>query len=286
MPTRVYMDRHPLHDYEPLRKLVLDWDVETCMEPLLRAANLGYVADEFATLARQLRLEAAPLVAAVVRDLRHRFCPVAYRKHTLIDIFGAVERSEYEQIGPLQLHDGSWAIWRQWLSQKHLFPEPDVLYIVFHAHDTCPPGIAADFSRPARHTMERATRIKSPSYCGRSIKTPWSDQVVVMDVLYSLKVSRSVFHGVRAINTDLRWDWSEIVNLLWIVEREEDGNLKLAPEWQQPSRSIETELPREIELVFGDHQSATGDTYLAVKWRDHDCPTWELEEDVRDWGCW
>lgn len=101
-----------------------------------------------------------------------------------------------------------------------------------------------------------------------------------MDVLYSLKVSRSVFHGVRAINTDLQWDWPEIVNLLWIVEQENDDDLKLAPEWKQPSRSIDNELPRDIELVIGEHQSAAGNTYLAVKWRNHDCPTWELEEDV------
>ncbi|KAK8146540.1 hypothetical protein G3M48_003002 [Beauveria asiatica] len=76
----------------------------------------------------------------------------------------------------------------------------------------------------------------------------------MMDVLYSLKVSRSVFHGVRAINTDLQWDWPEIVTLLWIVERETDDDLKLAPEWEQPSRSVDTELPRDIELVIGDHQ--------------------------------
>ena len=40
------------------------------MEPLLRVANLGYEADDFATLACQLRLESVPLVAAVVRDLQ------------------------------------------------------------------------------------------------------------------------------------------------------------------------------------------------------------------------
>ncbi|KAM3547321.1 hypothetical protein ARSEF4850_010094 [Beauveria asiatica] len=128
--------------------------------------------------------------------------------------------------------------------------------------------------------MERPTRITSPSYSGRYIKTPWSDQVVILDVLYSLKVSRSIFHGIRAINTDLQWDWPEIVNLLWIVEREDDDDLKLAPEWEQPSRSVDTELPRDIELVIGDHQSAAGNTYLAVKWRNFDCPTWELEKDV------
>ncbi|KAM3549526.1 hypothetical protein ARSEF4850_008806 [Beauveria asiatica] len=82
-----------------------------------------------------------------------------------------------------------------------------------------------------------------------------------MDILYSLK------------------DLPEIVNLLWIVEREDDDDLKLAPEWEQPSRSVDTELPRDIELVICDHQSAAGNTYLAVKWRDFDCPTWELEED-------
>lgn len=47
------------------------------MEPLLRAANLGYVAGEFATFASQLHLESAPLVTAVVRDLqRDAYVPV------------------------------------------------------------------------------------------------------------------------------------------------------------------------------------------------------------------
>lgn len=49
---------------------VLDWNVETDMEPALRAANLQYVADEFATLARRLHLKSAPLVAAVMKDLQ------------------------------------------------------------------------------------------------------------------------------------------------------------------------------------------------------------------------
>ena len=40
------------------------------MEPTLRAVNLEYVADEFATLARRLRLESAPLVVAVLKDLQ------------------------------------------------------------------------------------------------------------------------------------------------------------------------------------------------------------------------
>ncbi|KAJ3495103.1 hypothetical protein NLG97_g3634 [Lecanicillium saksenae] len=51
-------------------EIVLDWNVETDMEPTLRAANLEYVADDFATLARRLRLESAPLVVAVLKDLQ------------------------------------------------------------------------------------------------------------------------------------------------------------------------------------------------------------------------
>ena len=107
-----------------------------------------------------------------------------------------------------------------------------------------------------------------------------------MDVLYSFKVSRSVFHGVRAINTDLQWDWPDLVNLLWIVEQDNNDDLKLAPEWEQPSRSVDNEFPREIELVIGEHQTAAGNTYLAVKWQGYDCPTWELEEDVMARECW
>ncbi|KAJ3497415.1 hypothetical protein NLG97_g1923 [Lecanicillium saksenae] len=57
---------HPPSNLE----IVLDWNVETDMEPTLRAANLEYVADDFATLARRLRLESAPLVVAVLKDLQ------------------------------------------------------------------------------------------------------------------------------------------------------------------------------------------------------------------------
>ncbi|KAJ3497419.1 hypothetical protein NLG97_g1924 [Lecanicillium saksenae] len=133
--------------------------------------------------------------------------------------------------------------------------------------------------------MENATRISSPPYGGRFIKTPWSDQVVVLDVLYSVKASQSVFHGVRAMNTDLRWDWPDVVHFLWVLEQDNDDDLKLAPEWQQPPRIINGELPCDIEFVIGDYQSAAGNTYLAVKWRGYDCPTWELEEDVTTWDC-
>ncbi|KAJ2979271.1 hypothetical protein NQ176_g3357 [Zarea fungicola] len=248
-PARVYMDTHPLHDYEPLRTLVdrvrnatlsslahfaklhhnnlvtpiafycvaddvyvvyedqgeiLDWNVETYMEPMVRAANLGYVADEFATLACKVGLESAPMVAAVL----------------------------------------------------------------------------------ARYMMEQSTMIMPPPCSGRSIQTPWSDQVVVMDVLYSLKGSRTVFHGVRAVNTNLQWDWPDIVSLLWVVEQDDDTTLRLAPEWEQPPRISVDKLSCDIELVLGDYQSAAGNTYLAVKWRDHDCPTWEREEDVMAWEFW
>ncbi|TQV90507.1 hypothetical protein IF1G_10830 [Cordyceps javanica] len=70
---RAKLSLFPSHNQarnSPNQETVLDWNVETYMEPLLRAANLGYVADEFATLACQLRLGSAPLVAAVVRDLQ------------------------------------------------------------------------------------------------------------------------------------------------------------------------------------------------------------------------
>lgn len=133
--------------------------------------------------------------------------------------------------------------------------------------------------------MENTTRIASPPYSGRFIKTPWSDHVVVLDVLYSVKVAESVFHGVRAVNTDLQWDWPDIIHFLWVLEPDNDDDLKLAPEWDQPPRMMDHELPCGIELVIGDYQSTAGNTYLAVKWRDYDCPTWELEDDVIAWEC-
>lgn len=44
------------------------------MEATLRAANLEYIANEFATLTRIVHLKSAPLVAAIVRDLHREAC--------------------------------------------------------------------------------------------------------------------------------------------------------------------------------------------------------------------
>ncbi|KAJ2978966.1 hypothetical protein NQ176_g3528 [Zarea fungicola] len=134
--------------------------------------------------------------------------------------------------------------------------------------------------------MEQPTMIKPPPYSGKFIKTPWSDQVVVVEVLYSVKVSQFIFHSVRAVNKDFQWDWPDITSLLWVIERDDDGTLKLAPEWVQPPRISGNEPSCDIELVLGDYQPAAGNTYMAVKWRDHDCPTWELKEDLMSWEFW
>lgn len=54
-----------------------------------------------------------------------------------------------------------------------------------------------------------------------------------------------------------------MINLLWVVE--EGDELRLAPEWEQPPRIINKELPCDIKLIIGDYQSAAGNTYLSEK---------------------
>lgn len=113
---------------------------------------------------------------------------------------------------------------------------------------------------------------------GRYVRTAWSSQVNIVEVLLSVRVSHWVFHGVRAETTDTLLDWPTVESLLWVFE--DGGDFKVYQDIQYfPPQVDDGDLDRQIEAILGHYQLA-GDTYIAVKWQGHYCPTWELEEDI------
>lgn len=126
--------------------------------------------------------------------------------------------------------------------------------------------------------METVTPINF--YKGRRIETLWSPSVAVTEVLFSVKVSRQLYHGIRASYVDENfWNFPSEESLLWVFD---DGHdLKLCQEMhQQGPRIINDKLQFDIEAIIGTYQSAIGNIFLAVKWQNSDYPTWELEDDI------
>jgi hypothetical protein len=117
-------------------------------------------------------------------------------------------------------------------------------------------------------------------YRGSVIETPWSSHVVVVEVLFTVKTSRWIFHGVRAVNAERQnWDWPDPENLLWLVEN--GHGLGLWEECRQRPHISDGQGTDEIESIIGHYQSATGNIYAGVKWQGYECPTWELDDKIQ-----
>lgn len=116
-------------------------------------------------------------------------------------------------------------------------------------------------------------------YRGRPVHTPWSSTVTITEVLYSVAISRWIFHGVRAVNVDSHVrDWPDVETLLWVFD---DGcQLKPWQETRQRPRFTEEESSYEVETSIGSYRSISGNVYVGVKWRGYESPTWELEDDL------
>lgn len=122
----------------------------------------------------------------------------------------------------------------------------------------------------------------SPKRCYRGciVPTPWSQRVIVVDVIYSVKIHDLNFHGIRVKNTDMNWDWPNVENLLWVAE---DGTgLQLWTELKQSPIIVNGQVKNEVQCFIGEYQSLSGNIYIGVKWREHDCPSWVLEEDLME----
>lgn len=118
-------------------------------------------------------------------------------------------------------------------------------------------------------------------YIGRLIQTAWSPSATIIDVVMSVQIGFKTFLGVKTNTiTDLKRDWVEEEGLLWVID---DGDeLKACEELQSQPRVTTSEMDLGIEYVIGDCTSSSGKTYLAVKWRGYEYPTWEEEDDLLD----
>ncbi|KAI9155793.1 hypothetical protein HJFPF1_08382 [Paramyrothecium foliicola] len=125
------------------------------------------------------------------------------------------------------------------------------------------------------------TIIAQYHYRGSVIETPWSSQIIVVEVLFTVRTSKWTFHGIRAVNAERRaWDWPELENLLWVFD---DGHgLRLWEEFHQRPHTSDGRSTHEIESIIGYYQSATGNIYTGVKWHDYDCPTWEFDDEIQN----
>ncbi|CAM1503404.1 Fc.00g081800.m01.CDS01 [Cosmosporella sp. VM-42] len=115
-----------------------------------------------------------------------------------------------------------------------------------------------------------------------TVHTAWSAQVIVEEVLLALKTDDRTFYGVRTTNRDHRpWIWPRphLDGLLWVVE---DGlRLWVWQECRQAPWIGCGEGADGVEQIVGQHrQPDTGLTYVGVKWKGYECPTWELESEV------
>ena len=113
---------------------------------------------------------------------------------------------------------------------------------------------------------------------GRHVRTTWSPEVVILEVLLTIRVSSHIFHGVRAETVDQLWDWVDVESLLWVLDT--GTELTLWRDFEARPRISNMDSTHRIEAILGMHESAGSNVYLGVKWRDYGCPTWELEDEI------
>ncbi|PTD02483.1 hypothetical protein FCULG_00012565 [Fusarium culmorum] len=114
-----------------------------------------------------------------------------------------------------------------------------------------------------------------------TVATAWSSDILITEVLLTFRAYHRTFYGVKTVNRDCgSWVWpaGDSDGLLWVFE--EGGQLKV---WQEHRQAPYVPLGRpayEIEHVIGYYQSEADSSYVGVKWKDYESPTWELEEDI------
>ena len=112
-------------------------------------------------------------------------------------------------------------------------------------------------------------------YRGAKVRTPWSSNVVILDVLFSTTVLDKVFYGVKTETRDaMGVDWPVTQSLLWLFKH--NGGLQMWQDFRHQPLIAATETFPVIETVIGCHEM-NGNLHYAIKWRDHLVPTWELE---------
>ena len=130
-----------------------------------------------------------------------------------------------------------------------------------------------------------STRIAEAQFFHQNstIRTAWSPDVVIRKILQSVQLGGYTFHGIVAENiTPRHWDWLDTECLLWMCEV--NGHLLFWPQVHQVPLYNIPQKPESIERILGHFESSSGTCYVAVKWKDLVCPTWEREEDIAPWG--
>ncbi|KAH6881185.1 hypothetical protein B0T10DRAFT_411212 [Thelonectria olida] len=111
---------------------------------------------------------------------------------------------------------------------------------------------------------------------GAPVRTTWSSDVVVKQVLVTLRSAKRMFHGIIASNLDSGpWDWPRSDCPIWVVD---GGNgLSVWQECRQRPRLGDEGSELKAREVVGHYESRSGSVYLAVRWEGYEGPTWELE---------
>lgn len=110
---------------------------------------------------------------------------------------------------------------------------------------------------------------------GAKIATPWSSNVILLEILLIHHNVVGTFYGIRSETRD-RQGWPLVSkNPLWVYD--DNKTLRI---WQEIRQCPRTQDLDKIETIIGHFESDAGDIYYAVKWSEYACPTWELEEDL------
>ena len=123
-----------------------------------------------------------------------------------------------------------------------------------------------------------ATQDLTSALKGLGIRTHWSLNLVVVQVLYTLQTPNAVFHGVLAENKERLLEDGPNVDLLWVCER--DGSVAVWLESQQRPAIKEGKSDHNMDAVIGHYDTRSGFLYYSVKWIGYECPTWESEQDL------
>lgn len=113
---------------------------------------------------------------------------------------------------------------------------------------------------------------------GSYVRTAWSTQVVVTEIIRSVNISGRTFYGVKVETRDsLGLDWPDPKGLLWVFD---DGHgFRIWEEFQHRPLSTQVEPSPIIENIIGYHEM-DGIMYFGIKWMEYGSPTWELESDL------
>ncbi len=119
-------------------------------------------------------------------------------------------------------------------------------------------------------------------YTGSPVRTPWSSQVFVEEILCSADMQNRTFYGVILRNREcFGAEWLASKTLHWVFD---DGNgLRLWEQAEQRPLFLQDDAFPSLEDILCFLQWK-GRVYLAVKWREYGCPTWELEETLSSYS--